>query len=120
MATAATAPPRSTRARYLQAGGILLVAAVVEIALLRLAGALLDRYWELGPVPADTEILLWLRQGYAKRVHEVMEQLSAVGSKTVLILVVVLAMIATTLGRFYHVAVMMALSAGGAALLNLA
>jgi undecaprenyl-diphosphatase len=113
-------PTRSTRARYAHAALVILICAAVEIALLRAAGAGLDRYWELGPVPADTQVLVWLRQGYSRAVHEIMEQVSALGSKTVLTLVVVVAVAATVLNHLYHVSVMMVLSSAGAALLNAA
>lgn len=94
------------------------VGAGLEIGTLWLCGELLEKRVGLGPTAFDTAILNWVRDHYDPPVHDSMQQITALGSRTILTMVVVLVVIGMVLARYYHAAALVALSSMGAGILN--
>jgi undecaprenyl-diphosphatase len=104
---------------WARAAAVLAFGVVLVIVLLGVVGEVIRHRFGAGPVPPDAQILLWLQDRRTPAFDDAMQQITALGSRTVLTLAVVLTLAANLLARHWHTAGLIGLSSAGAGLLDL-
>jgi membrane-associated phospholipid phosphatase len=110
-------PPTLTRHHYLLALGLFLAGVVIEFAFLGGVGWLIEHFYQLGPTPIDAPVLQGLESHRQERFNDIMLQITALGSVTVLTLLVILVFVSMILAKHYRTALSIVVAAVGASVL---
>src|SRR5436190_5994883 len=103
--------PPPPKHRYFLALAFFLGGAVVVCLFLGGVGWVLEHFYHLGPTPIDAPILQWLESHERDRFNDIMLQMTALGSATVLTLIVTLVVLAMVLAKHYRTALSVVVAA---------
>jgi membrane-associated phospholipid phosphatase len=112
-----TVPPPKKKHHFLSALAVFLGGATGIFLFLGGVGWLLEHWYDLGPTPIDAPLLQWLESQERKRFTDTMLQITALGSVTVLTLIVLLVTTALLLGKHRRTALSVVVAAAGASVI---